>query len=122
MDLFATPVLARETFASRKLAIIPILGDGMAPTLRGGWDYVLAAPVARFLYDSLYVLNTGAAPTVYRCQSLIAGHVVLKSDNSAYPDRHVSHDWFDEHVLGIVACDLRVRDHDLLQRSRGPGA
>jgi hypothetical protein len=122
-DLFAQPKLTREAFNSRGLSVLPVLGDGMSPTLRGGWDYVLVSPLNRFLYDSVYVVEEADQPCIYRAQSMGTGQIGLLNDNPAYGatagDRMhlVSRDWFEEHVLGIVVCDLKVRDADLMQRA-----
>ncbi|UXN74474.1 hypothetical protein N8D56_04855 [Devosia sp. A8/3-2] len=122
-DLFAPPVLTRETFVSRQLSIVPVRGDGMSPTLRGNWDYVLAAPVKTFAYDSLYVVEQFGQPCVYRCQSMGTGQIGMMNDNEAYGKtpadrmRLVPREWFEEHVLGIVVCDLKVRDPGLMQKA-----
>jgi hypothetical protein len=119
-DLFAPAQLSSESFASRKLSVVPVRGDAMSPTLRGEWDYVLAAPVKRFAYDTLYVIDVMGTPCVLRVQSHGNGQLALIRDNERYgPDRAdlVSGDWFNEHVLGIVVCDLKVRDHDLMHKA-----
>ncbi len=122
-DLFSPAQLSSETFSSRKLSVVPVCGDAMSPTLRGEWDYVLAAPATRFAYDSLYVVDMMGTPCVFRVQSHGNGQLALIRDNERYgasvADRSdlVSRDWFNEHVLGIVVCDLKVRDHDLMRKA-----
>lgn len=111
-DLFAPPALTRETFASRRLSVVPVTSDGMNPTLRGGWDYVLAAPVDSFVYDSLYVVDFAGCPTIYRCQNCFDGSLRLSRDNPVYSDLVMTAERFSEVVLGIVVCDLKVRDAD----------
>ena len=121
-DLFAPPTLTRDTFASRKLSIVPVRGDRMSPTLRGDWDYVLAAPVDGFLYDGLYVVEVLGQPCIYRCQHMGSGQIRMSGDNPLYPaDRLVPHDAFTAMVLGIVVCDLKVRDPRLMQGAWGTG-
>lgn len=117
LDLFPAPHLSRETFSSRRLSVVPVASDGMEPTLRGGWDYVLAAPASGFSYDSLYVLDFAGCPTIYRCQNCFNGDIVLARDNPIYSDLTVTADRFAEIVLGIVVCDLKVRDADRLAAS-----
>lgn len=123
-DLFAPPpALTREAFFARKLSLVPVRGDGMSPTLRGDWDYVLAAPVDRFHYDSLYVVEQYGQPCVYRCQGHGADFVSMMNDNPMYGAtpaeraKEVPREWFNEHVLGIVVCDLKVRDPAMMQRA-----
>lgn len=123
-DLFAPPpAISQETLAARKLSLVPVWGDRMSPTLRGDWDYVLAAPVKTFLYDSLYVVEQLGEPFVYRCQSHGADVVSMMNDNPLYGAtaaeraRDVPREWFNEHVLGIVVCDLKVRDPKLMQQA-----
>jgi hypothetical protein len=122
MELFAPPpALTREAFASRKLSVVPVLGDGMHPTLRGDWDYVLAAPTDKFVYDGLYVVEYGGGACIKRCRSLGAGMIAMMNDNPAYgataAERadDVPVDRFNEHVLGIVVCDLKVRDANMMR-------
>ena len=123
-DLFAPAPLTRQSFESTRLSIVPVNGDHMLPTLRGGFDYVLAAPTDRFLYDSLYVVeDQWNTPLIYRVQSNGHDGVSLIRDNPAYGDTpaarcdRVTREWFAEHVLGIVVCDLKVRDADLLRQN-----
>ena len=93
----------------------------MSPTLRSGWDYVLVKPVNDFIYDSLYVVEQEGRPQVYRCQSMGPGKIGLLTDNPDYGataaerTREVPYEEFVEHVLGIVVCDLKVRDHNLIR-------
>jgi signal peptidase I len=117
MDLFAPQTLAREAFASRKLSLVPVRGDGMEPTLRGEWDYVLAAPIAEFIGDALYVVEQMGAACVFRCQSKMNGEVALIRDNPAYDTHCVPREWFTEHVLGVVVCDLKVRDAEMMRQA-----
>jgi len=125
LDLFPPPALGREAFASPRLAVVPIKGDAMAPTLRGDWDYVLAAPVKSFLYDSLYVVDFAGVPTVFRAQGRGPLMISLIRDNERYGSTpaarsdDVPREWFNEHVLGIVVCDLKVRDPDLMRKAWG---
>jgi hypothetical protein len=82
MDLFAPPPkLTREQFNSQRLTLVPVVGDEFSPELRSDWDYVLAAPTSKFLYDSLYVVDLGGFPCIKRCQSKGAGLVAMMNDN-----------------------------------------
>jgi hypothetical protein len=119
-DLFAPPAINRETFVSRGLSVVPVVGDEMLPTLRGDFDYVLAAPVPRFFYDSLYVVEIMGMPSVRRCQYHGNGEIGLIVDNERYGatpgerETLLTVDEFNACVLGIVVCDLKVRDHRMM--------
>lgn len=123
MDLFTIPRLTREDFASRALSLVPVVGDGFAPDLRSDWDYVLAAPVKGFLYEGIYVVEMLGFPCLKRCQRKSTGQIAMMNDNPAYgatPAERtnlVPGDWFAEHVLGIVVCDLKVRDPKLMREA-----
>jgi signal peptidase I len=119
-DLFAPPKLTRQDFGSKRLTVVPVPGSAMEPTLKGGWDYVLAAPTKVFLYDSLYVIDDSATvPLIYRVQKKLGGGVLLIKDNERYGRDavEVPMAWFEEHVLGIVVCDLKVRDPEMLREA-----
>lgn len=122
-DLFATPVLPADAFRTSRLSIVPVKGDAMMPTLRGDWDYVMAAPVKHFLYDALYVVDIDGAPIIYRCQSKMGSLISLIVDNPAYGStpaarsHDVPRDWFEENVLGIVVCELKVKDSSLMAQA-----
>jgi hypothetical protein len=117
LDLFPAPKLSRQSFASPRLSVVPVIGEQMEPTLRGWWDYVLAAPVKSFQYDSVYVLDmeTGGPALVYRCQRTGRDTIRILYEREPGRGDEVPLKWFNEHVLGIVVCDLKVRDADRLK-------
>lgn len=59
-DLFA-PTPAPEAIYSDKLRIEPVIGDGMSPRLRGGWDYVAVKPVNAYVGEGTYVWSDASA-------------------------------------------------------------
>ena len=111
--MHAIRTVLRETFRSRRLSLVPVDGDQISKELRRG-DFVLAAPCNGFQYDGLYVLDMDGIPLVYRAMSR-PGQITLLHDRGGAQD--VPHEWFDQHVLGIVVCDLKVRDAGLLRQA-----
>lgn len=123
-DLFAPPQLAREDFFSRKLCLVPVVGDHMAPALRGGWDFVLAAPIDCFKYDALYVVEDDFGQAlIYRCSSAINRQIFMGCDNPIYGatagdrGRYVDYEKWRSMLLGIVVCDLKVRDPNIMRQA-----
>lgn len=58
MSAVAVPEIGPMPFdLTGPLQLVEVLGDAMKPTLRGWYDFVMIAPVTRFLYDELYVLR-----------------------------------------------------------------
>lgn len=106
------PVLTLGHLTDKRLSIMKVPGDLMAPTLRGGWDYVIVWPTTKFLGDALYVMEDEAGgPTVWQGQWAPEG-VRLSAHNPAYSGSNetVPREWFNDHVLGVVVADLKVRD------------
>jgi hypothetical protein len=58
------------------------------------------------------MLNFASCPTIYRCQSFAHGKVRLSRHNQLYFDLFATAERFSELGLGIVICDLKVRDAD----------
>jgi hypothetical protein len=103
-----------DAFMSSRLSLLPVDGDQICNDFRRG-DSVLAAPCDGFPFDGLYVVDIDGRPIVYRVQDL-AGQVTLLHDRGREFDG-VPRAWFDDHVLGIIVCDLKVRDAQLLRRA-----
>jgi hypothetical protein len=117
-DLFPPPSLSREDFSSRRLSLVPVRGDALLPDLRDGRDYVLAAPTDKFLYDAMYVIEDAGVVLIYRVQSFGPGRVVLVRNNpNSRPHESdvLSRALFEEIVLGIVVCELKVKDPELMR-------
>lgn len=116
--LTSPPKMSREDF--RALTLVPVIGDQMSPTLRGGWDYVLALPCKAYQGEGLYVVADEIdQPLIWQCQfNPVSGGIDMRCDNPAYRGDTVDREWFDSNVVGIVVSDLKVRRHDLIAERR----
>lgn len=92
---------------------LQVVGDGMAPTLRPG-DLVAVAPVAAWRGEGIYLLDTGGGPELFRCESDLAGRIVIRRDNPAYLSAAVSAERFAESVRGQVCALVHVIEPTLL--------
>lgn len=116
LDLFSQTIDTRA-FRSPAVRIVPVEGEHMAPTLRGGIDAVAVVPCSQFVVDGLYVLDLNGHPIIYRVQDHIGGYWLI-SDNPSYPAKHtVSPDDFAECVLGQVVAEIRVTHPTPLRRA-----
>lgn len=117
MSDFFAPAIPAEKIMSTRLRIHMVDGDGMAPSLRGGRDYVLIAPVDTFKGDGVYLVDVWGGPTLYRVQNLLGGKIQMKLDNPLYSSVFAfTKAQFEENVLGIVAADITVRDEQMLRQ------
>lgn len=108
-DLFA-PAIPAENVLSDRLRVHPVLGDRMCDTLRSGYDYVLIAPVNGYAGEGLYLVFNGFGPDLFRVSPTGNRQLRLFGDNKHYVDHFWTLDVFNEHVLGIVVADIKVRD------------
>ena len=110
-----------ELFQQAPVRLSPVNGDNMEPTLRGGWDYVVCAPIDTYAGEGLYLLDGGSFgfPQVFRCEANVSRtsgwDVRLISDNQRYPEQYVTRDQFAGMVLAKVVADLKVRDEPRLR-------
>ncbi|WP_103095718.1 S24 family peptidase [Novosphingobium guangzhouense] len=81
------------------LSTIVVSGDSMEPTLRDG-DEILVDRTLRALRDGIHVVRSGDSLLVKRLDASRSGHVVLISDNPAYPP--VTCDASEIEVIGKV--------------------
>lgn len=115
-DLFPEIVPA-EAVRSDRLRILPVDSDAMEPTL-GARDFVLVAPVDRFAFDGLYVLDDRIGTSVVRARRRIGGEIVISRDNPLYDQGTVmTQAAFDEIVLAVVVADVKVRAPHLLRQA-----
>ncbi len=113
-DLFA-PSIPVENVLSDRLRVHPVKGDRLNDTLRSGRDYVLLAPVSRFVGEGIYLVFNGFGPDLFRVQSIGTGQIRLFGDNQHYQDQFWTVDVFNENALGIVVADIKVRDDRFLR-------
>jgi phage repressor protein C with HTH and peptisase S24 domain len=118
-DLFPQAPIPGELFRSRRIRILPVLGDSMEPTLRGGRDYVAVVPIDRYTGEGLYVIDINGVPNIRRVQARLRDTVSLIRDNSLYGataalrSDDVPCEWFLERVIGKVAAEIKVREAGL---------
>lgn len=118
-DLFPIDVPTDAIF-SDALRIDPVLGDGMFPRLREGFDFVLVKPVHGYVGEGTYVYHNGVGPELVCVQNMI-DRLRLFKENQRYSDHYCSKEQFDDSVLAIVVADIKVRDHRFLEGGRRNG-
>lgn len=118
-ELFAPAIPADKVFSDR-FRVHPVEGDRMSPTLKPFRDYVLIAPVDHYEGEGIYLVFDGFTPQLYRVSSTLdrSRPLCLSGDNDRYQDHHFSAEQFNEHVLGIVVADIKVRDERHLRGVR----
>ena len=93
---------------SPALRIIPVVGDGMEPTLRPR-DFALCRSVQSYQGEGIYLMSDPIGePTFYRVDAL-CGRVRLLLDNQHYQGGEVTIEEFTRRVLGMVVADIRTR-------------
>lgn len=117
MDLIPRPI-PPEAYQSPRLRIVLVDSDNMQPTLNKG-DCVMVLPITQFEYDTLYAIDRGdGLITVIRAYQ--EGRAIrLQRDNELYPRSDtdlVDLDWFNEHVVGLVVADIKLRDPVALRK------
>ncbi len=66
MNGFFAPAIPAEHIMSDRIRIRMVDGDGMAPDLKGGRDYVMITPCDRYLCEGVYLVDWGCGATLYR--------------------------------------------------------
>ena len=96
--------------ASPRVRIVPVVGDGMEPTLRPR-DFALCRPVQGYQGEGIYLLSDlVGGETFYRVDSGAArGRVRLLLDNPYYQGGEVDRADFEQRVQAIVVADIRTR-------------
>jgi phage repressor protein C with HTH and peptisase S24 domain len=110
-------IIPPQTFASSKLRILSVDTDAMEPTLHRG-DCVVVLPVTEHDWDGLYAIETlpGVITVVRTAYQFAKKQVRIIKDNPRYSDQMVDVDWFDEHVVGLVVADIKIREANVLRR------
>lgn len=114
MDLFPVSA-APEAIYSDALRMEPVIGDGMFPRLREGFDFVLVKPVDRYVGEGTYVRFNGIGPELVCVQNML-DRLRLYRENPHYSDHYCSKQQFDDSVLAIVVADIKVRDQRFLSQ------
>lgn len=113
-DLFSPPI-PPENVLSGRFRVHAVTGDAMEPTLRGGRDYVLAAPVDTYQGEGIYLLDIGAGIDLFRVSTVMDKELCLSRENPLYTPHIVDREKFNERVMGIVVADIRTRDERFLR-------
>jgi hypothetical protein len=115
-ELFSSFV-SPEKVLSGKFRIHAVVGDEMEPTLRGGRDYVLAAPVTAYEGEGIYLVDIGLGIELFRVTNTLgpAGELLLSRENEHYPPHRMERWQFSDAVVGIVVADIRTRDERFLK-------
>lgn len=121
MNAFVSPTLPAHRIMSNAFRVHPIQGDGMEPTLRGGRDYVLTAPITTYEGEGIYLLDVGIGIDLFRVTTAFDGKggLHLSRENERYQSHEISRERFEETVIGIVVADIRVRDDRFLRVEGG---
>jgi phage repressor protein C with HTH and peptisase S24 domain len=94
------------------LRLLPIIGDGMEPTLKRG-DFALVTPVDDYDGEGMYALlhpGVGGEPAIYRVAYIGRSMFELMSDNPRYQRHEVSSKWFRSAVKAKVVAGVNVFD------------
>ncbi len=95
--------------ASPRVRIVPVVGNGMEPTLRPRRDFALCRHVRSYQGEGIYLVSEApGGETFYRVDAL-CGRVRLMRDNRIYQGCEMSHAEFDACVVAIVLADIRGR-------------
>ena len=97
------------TAAPTSMRLHLVGGDGMAPTLRAGIDYVMVRPAGRYEGEGVYVLDNGLGLDLFRVEPATRG-MRLYRDNPHYTDRVLSLDDLESMIVGKVVADVIVRE------------
>lgn len=116
-DLLAAQIPPENVLSSR-FRVHPVIGDAMEPTLRGGRDYVLTAPVTAYEGEGVYLVDDGLAVNLYYVtNTLDNGDLRLSRENSRYRTHILNREKFNERVVGIVVADIRTRNERFLENA-----
>lgn len=102
----AAPLPARDASSLTAARMVPIVGDGMHPTLREG-DVAWALPCSRYAFEGLYILDLAGTPQVLRCEAR-QGSIRVTHDNPAYAGFTLAPEDFEAMVVGQVAAVGRI--------------
>jgi phage repressor protein C with HTH and peptisase S24 domain len=119
MHNVAFPAVPPEEVLSSRFRVHAVTGDAMEPTLRGGRDYALLAPVTSYEGEGIYLVDIGGGTDLYRVTSAFdgAGGLLLSQEKSRGERHRLTREKFEALVVGIVVADIRVRDERFLRKS-----
>ncbi len=103
-----------QTALGPKPRFMPVVGEGMAPTLRHG-DFVAVIPVSGFRCDALYVLDLAGEAGVYRCSSNFKGGVDAYKDNPRLGRYTLTRAEFEDAAIGQVLATCNIQDRTLMR-------
>lgn len=116
MHEFVVSKITPESVLSDRFRVHAVSGDAMEPTLRGGRDYALIAPVAEYQGEGLYLVDAGGGLEIFRVTNTFDGSGgLLLSQERRGGVHHLSRGKFDALVVGIVVADIRTRDERFLR-------
>lgn len=113
-DLFYARI-PPENVLSGRFRVHAVEGDAMEPALRGGRDYVLAAPVDTYQGEGIYLLDVGFGIDLFHVSSTLTKELRLSRENPRYGSHVYDREKFNERVMGIVVADIRTRDERFLR-------
>ncbi|MHC2419374.1 hypothetical protein [Sinorhizobium meliloti] len=118
MHEFSFPSVPTENVLSDRFRVHAVTGDAMEPTLRGGRDYALLAPVASYEGEGIYLVDVGGIADLYRVTNAYdgCGGLELSQEKRRGRIHRLSRIKFDALVVGIVVADIRTRDERFLMR------
>ncbi len=118
-DMFL-PTLHKDAIYSDALRIEPVIGDGMSPRLRSGFDFVLVKPTNTYLGEGTYIWFDGLGSSLINVQFTGGKKVRLFYENAVYTEILMDKEEFEECVLALVVADIKVRDCRFLTRATRP--
>ncbi|RVO24775.1 hypothetical protein [Sinorhizobium meliloti] len=116
---FRVPDIPPENVLSDRFRVHAVANDAMEPTLRGGKDYALLAPVASYEGEGIYLVNMGAGLDLFRVTSSFDGEggLRLSQENRRLRSHCLTRQQFDALVVGIVVADIKPRDERFLRNA-----
>ncbi|MBI1234774.1 MAG: hypothetical protein GC208_09760 [Alphaproteobacteria bacterium] len=112
---FFEPPVPASALKHPDLRIQQVLCDAMEPTYRRGRDYVMVLPVDRYQYPSIYVIELCGEPIIRRVERRLDGRYEIMTDRKEYSNHFLTHQEFNDCVLGIVVADIKVRDERMIR-------
>lgn len=113
--LIPAPIPA-DNILSDKLRIHPVISDAMEPTLKGGRDYVLLAPVDSYVGEGIYAVFDGfGVPELFRVASDFGKGLRLFRDNKQYQEHVLTIEKFEEVVVAFMVAEIKVKDERFLR-------
>lgn len=114
-DLFASAPVPEKVLSNR-FRVHPVIGDAFEPSLKGGRDYVLTAPVTCYQGEGVYLVDAGLGIELYRVTNILGpnGDLMLSRENAIYLSHPIERAKFNDMVVGIVVADVRIRNEGFL--------